>query len=131
MFEEFLKEIKGYLPLTIISVDWSEPYFTITGDNWNFVSLTEWRICNTSKIVRGCYDNDIQKFISNLLNQKIVEVTPQSGMPFIDPTFILSNNLRIQFFSSSILEPWKIKLPNGKLYIASPSDEKWGVDLLI
>ena len=131
MFEEFLNELRQALPLKVTMVEWNDPLLTILGKDWNFNAMTEWRCCDNFKLIKACYDNNSSEFISKFVGLDIIGVDCQSGLPVIDPVFIFSNGLKLQFFSTTALEPWKFRLPNDKLFIASPTDENWGINYII
>jgi len=125
MIDNFLNEIKWFLPLKIEVADWKDPILNINGFGWYLNAMTEWRICNSSNLIKGCYDDDSPEYIRNLINLEIVNVNNQLDIPKVDPVFTLSNNLILQIFSTNAIEPWKFRLPNEKIFIASPSDKNW------
>jgi hypothetical protein len=131
MFEKFIYEIREFLPLKITLAEWNDPLLTILGYNWNFNTMTEWRVCDNSKVIKACYDDESSNFIRNLNGLNIIKVNCQSGPPVIDPVFEFSNGLFLQIFSTSAIEPWKFQLPNNKMFIASPTDEKWGISYTV
>lgn len=131
MFEEFIIELKKALPLKVSFSEWSDPLLTILGDGWNFNAMTEWRFCDDRKVLKACYDDDASDYILKIKGLEIIEVGSQSGLPVVDPVFKFSNGIKLQVFSTSAIEPWKFRLPNNKLFVASPTDENWSIDYLL
>ncbi len=131
MFEEFINELKKVLPLKVSFAEWNDPLLTILGEGWNFNAMTEWRFCDNYKVLKACYDDNSGDFITRIVGLDIVAVDCQSGPPVIDPVFTFSDGMKLQIFSTNAIEPWKFRLPNNQLFVASPTDDKWGIDYLI
>ncbi len=118
------KTINSYVPLSIISVEWSYPALNISGPNWIFNINCAWRITDNQKLVCGCEDPDASEVLKNLIDQEIIEILSQSTSLSIDPILVLSNNYKLEVFSTTYLEPWIFELPNKSVFVSSPSDPK-------
>jgi hypothetical protein len=127
-FKDLMNVFKTKLPLDIKEIEWDGISFYMGGTNWNFNSQADWAIINTETMIIGCHDDDIKTFIKEqLLGSEIIDLLPSLDLPSYDPIFVLSNNLKIKFFSTSILEPWTLRIENSDMFVASPSDAEWVV----
>ncbi len=121
MIENMIIETKQYLPLTILEVKWDGTLFQIYGPKWNFTTLSAWRISTNSKIVLGCYDEKSEKLIDYLKNLEIVDIDFQNNLLKIDPVFVLSNDQKIEIFSTDTYEPWTFRVDELGFFSATPS----------
>jgi hypothetical protein len=127
MLKLFIEDLKKQLPLKIEVANWDETLLHIRGENWSFNGLTEWRIVDSKRMIIGCYDGGSEDMISRIIGKEIVDVdTCGSAFIKIDPVFVFSDGSALELFSTGALEPWKMTLPNGRIYIASPTDKNWG-----
>jgi len=95
------------------------------GIKWNYNFLGDW-VANGEVMIIGCHDDNINAFINEqIVEKEIIDVQPSLDLPSYDPIFILSNNIQLKFFSTSIIEPWTFKFGDGDMFVASPSDAKW------
>lgn len=119
-----INEIKKKLPLKITEISWDGAIFQMHGLGWNFVSLSSWRIVNHSKMILGCYDDNSKRLIENLKDVEIVDVGLQETILKIDPSFYLSNEYRIEIFSTDTFEPWTFSMDGLGFYSATPNESK-------
>lgn len=125
-FENLINVFKTKRPLDIKTIEWNGVSFYMGGTNWHFNSQADWAVVNTETFIIGCHDDDIQAFINEqLLGAEIIDLLPSLDLPSYDPIFVLSNNLKIKFFSTSFLEPWTLIMENSDMFVASPGDAKW------
>ena len=126
-FKNFIDQLKTILPLRITEVEWDGTMFYMGGIKWNYNSLADWGVVNNDVMIIGCHDDNINAFINEeVLGKEIIDLQPSLDFPSYDPIFVLSNNIKIKFFSTSIIEPWTLKFDNY-MFVASPSDTKWVV----
>ncbi|MGE4574773.1 MULTISPECIES: hypothetical protein [Parachlamydia] len=117
-----LIQVKRYLPLKILKIEWNGTTFHMHGSSWGFSSLSSWRISAEKKIVFGCFDKDSTSLIANFENMEIKEIGFQNESLKIDPVFFLSNGQKIEIFSTDTYEPWIFHLDQLGTYVATPSE---------
>lgn len=122
MIEEMMIEVKQYLPLKISEVQWDGTIFQIFGSKWSFTTLSAWRISTKNKVVFGCFDNNSLQLINSLKDVEILDITFQTELLKIDPVFILSNEQRIEIFSTDTYEPWTFRVDELGFFSATPSE---------
>ena len=122
MIEKMISKVNQYLPLKICGVEWDTAQFLLNGPGWNFASLCAWRITFKNHIVLGSYDPDSEQKIAKLKNLEIIEIIYQENLLKVDPVFILSNEQRIEFFSTDTFEPWTFGIENVFFYNATRSE---------
>src|ERR1700733_5261445 len=122
MIEKMIMQIKQYLPLRISEVNWDGTIFQIHGPNWNFTTLSAWRISSVDKINYGCFDKDSIQLVSSLQNTEIRDITFQSDSLKVDPVFLLSNGQKIEIFSTDTFEPWTFRVDELRVFIPTPSE---------
>jgi hypothetical protein len=124
MIEEMMKQIKEHLPLKISAVKWNNAEFHMHGPTWNFTTLSAWRITTKHKMQYGCYDQNSEELISQLIDLEIVDIGIQTDSLKIDPVFIFCNNQKIEIFSTDIYEPWILQIDGIGFFSATPSEPK-------
>jgi len=122
MIEGMIEKVKHYLPLKILEVYCDKARFNMYGTGWSFYTLSVWRICTNDKMILGCFDEDSSQIVNILKNIEILDITFQSDSLKIDPVFILSNNQRMEIFSTDTYEPWVFNLDDVAIYVATPSE---------
>lgn len=121
MITKIINDLSNFLPLSMDSIEWSDPTLILIGKNWSFSTVSSWRIIKNNKLIAGCYDEDALKIIKELSKSKVVSVEIQSNHISIDPVFIFSNGYKLEIFSTTFLEPWTFDFSSGTVYVASPS----------
>ena len=122
MIENMIIQIKQYLPLKISDVIWDGTVFQMYGSTWNFTTLSAWRISTNDKMIFGCFDKDSTQLISFLKTVKILDINIQTNLLKIDPVFILSNDQKIEIFSTDAYEPWTFQIGELGVFTATPSE---------
>ncbi|PJD94822.1 MAG: hypothetical protein CK425_10555 [Parachlamydia sp.] len=122
MIETMITKTKKYLPLKITEIAWDGTIFQLYGSNWNFTTLSAWRISTKNQMIFGCYDSDSTSSTHFLKNLKIIDIEIQDALLKIDPVFILSNDQRIEIFSTDTFEPWTFYIDGLEMFIATPSE---------
>ncbi|WP_068469990.1 hypothetical protein [Candidatus Protochlamydia phocaeensis] len=122
MIEKMLIQVQQYLPLKILNITWDGTVFQIYNDNWNFTTLSSWRISTKNKLILGCFDERAEQSIDYLKGMEIVGIEAQTSYLKIDPVFILSNEQRLEIFSTDTYEPWTFCVNNLGFYIATPGE---------
>lgn len=129
MTERMIKKVSPHLPLKILQATWDGAILHLYGSGWGFSTLSAWRISTNEKLVLGCYDDGSKEEMSILLKDlEIVEIQAQETLLRIDPVFVLSNQHKIEIFSTDTYEPWTFGV-NGLgldigMYVASPQEPK-------
>ena len=125
-FKNLIEAFKIKLPLRINEVEWDGTSFYMGGIKWNYNSLADWAVVDNAVMMIGCHDDNIEGFINEqIIGKEIIDLLPSLDMPSYDPIFVLSNEIKIKFFSTSIIEPWTLKFDDNSMFIASPSDARW------
>ena len=120
-----METLRSRFPLHVDKVEWDGTLFYMGGIDWHFNAFSNWAIVTDETMVIGCDDHEIDSFISTHITEKeIIDLQPSLDIPSYDPIFVLSNKIKIKFFSTLILEPWTFKI-GGMQFIASPSDAEW------
>ncbi|MBA3721677.1 MAG: hypothetical protein H0W88_04680 [Parachlamydiaceae bacterium] len=121
MIEKMIAQIKKYLPLKIAEIVWDGTIFQMYGTNWNFTTLSAWRISTKDYIEIGCFDKNSIDLVNELKELTISEISLQDERLKIDPVFHLSNGQKIEIFSTDTYEPWTFKVNDLDLFVATPS----------
>lgn len=108
-----------HLPLKIREASWDEETLLIKGTDWTFTTKSAWRIIDKKSIVTACDDGNVFKRLNDLRRLEIIDLRSQGSTLLIDPVFGLSNQTWLEVFSIESLEPWTLKLPNGKLFLGN------------
>lgn len=116
-----IKIIKPYLPIEITEVIWDGTIFQMIGKDWNFTTLSSWRLITNNTMTLGCFDNNSEEIIKILTGLQIIGIDFQNKMR-IDPVFLLSNGAKIEIFSTDTYEPWTFQVKDSGLFIASPAE---------
>ena len=125
-FKNLMDAIKSKFPLRIDSVEWDGTNYYMGGIKWSFSALADWVAVNDQAMIIGCHDDKVKAFIiEELIGKEIVDLQPSLDLPSYDPIFVLSNKIKIKFFSTSIIEPWTLRFDDDKFFAASPSDAEW------
>lgn len=121
MIEKMITIIKPYLPVEISEVIWDDTVFQMIGDDWSFTTLSAWRMIANNKMALGCFDKNSEDIIKILTGLQIIDLDFQNRME-IDPIFLLSNNLKIEIFSTDTYEPWTFRVKDSGLFTATPAE---------
>lgn len=125
-FKNLMDTIRNKLPLRIDQVKWDGTSYYMGGIKWNYNSLADWVVVNSEIMIIGCHDDKIEAFINEeIIGKEIIDLQPSFDLPSYDPIFVLSNKIKIKFFSTSIIEPWTFRFDENKMFVASPSDDGW------
>ena len=116
MIERMIISTKKFLPLKISTINWNGTQFHMYSEKWAFYSLSSWRITRNNKINFGCDDNNSVDLIKMINNQEIIDIEIQDNLLKIDPVFILSNDSKLEFFSTDTYEPWTFFIKNCGFY---------------
>lgn len=122
MIESMITEVRQILPLKLSEVLWDGTIFHIYGANWSFVTLSAWRVSTTNKIIFGCYDENSISLVNSLKNLEIVDIDFQTVSLPVDPIFILSNEQKIEIFSTDTYEPWTFNINGIGFFSATPNE---------
>ncbi|HEX3799737.1 MAG TPA: hypothetical protein VH413_13660 [Verrucomicrobiae bacterium] len=120
----WLNHIVSACPLKIEHVQWHDPQLTIGGSSWGFNTIVPWRLIDAKKMIVGSDDEGFENAIKTLVGIQIIDCTTHERCKN-DPCFVLSNGHQLEFFSTTTLEPWTMKLPKPPILVASPGDPKW------
>lgn len=122
MIEKMLVNAENYLPLKIEFSQWNDVNFNIHGSDWGFNTLSAWRITKDGKIIYGSNDKSDDDFIDILTGVSIISIYSQNLLFKVDPVFILSNEQKLEIFSTDTYEPWTFSLQETCYYCACPSE---------
>ena len=117
MMNNLINVLVSLLPLMVKQVSWDGDTLTIAGDGWSFSTLSAWRISNSESVQFGCWDKDIDESVKGLSGLNIIAVKIQGSTITVDPIFELSDGRILEVFATDTVEPWVIKLPDGKVYV--------------
>jgi len=121
MIEKMIFKVKQCLPLKISTITWDGTVLNMYSENWSFTTLSAWRISAGDKVIYGCYDQDSAKLIEAIGDSQIIDIFTQEDKLKIDPVFLLSNNYRLEIFSTDTFEPWVFKSNSG-FFVATPGE---------
>ncbi len=119
--ESLIDMAKKHLPLVIERVYWDGTMLNLSGYNWHFNSLSDWRLVKNSKLALGSSDQDTTVETLSLMGISVIDITIQSRLVGVDPVFILSNNQILEIFSTDTYEPWTFSIDDEQMYCASPA----------
>lgn len=122
MIENMVLKIKKELPLKITNANWDGTSFQMYGVDWTFNTLSAWRIVNLDRVLVGCYDKDSNEYILSLKDIDIIDILMQENTLKIDPVFVLSNDQKLEIFSTDTFEPWTFGLHDKIIFVPTPSD---------
>ena len=123
MIENMLVVANSQMPLKIEEALWDGTVFQINGGEfWSFVTLGAWRLSSLESVICGCYDLNSHDVVKTLIGQSVVKIEMQEKLLRIDPTFILSNGLRLEIFSTDTYESWTFRVNGSGLYIGTPGE---------
>ena len=115
---EVVNEIKPYLPLKIQDIQWDGTTLNMYDFNWNFSTMSAWRLKKNNQLICGCYDKDSQELIKKLKGLQIIDFIFTDNT-LIDPVFIFLNDLRLEIFSTDTYEPWVLYIDKLGSFTAS------------
>jgi hypothetical protein len=122
MIENMLSVANSHMPLKIEETLWNGATFQMYGEGWSFATLSAWRLSTSENVICGCYDQHSEGAVKALVEQSILKIEMQESLLRIDPVFILSNDLRLEIFSTDTFEPWTFEVNGSGLYIATPGE---------
>jgi hypothetical protein len=124
-FKDLIEMLRSRFPLHIDKVEWDGTLYYMGGIDWHFNAFSYWAVVTDEIMVIGCHDNEIDSFINTHIREKeIIDLQPSLDLPSYDPIFVLSNKIKIKFFSTLIVDPWTLKFGDNH-FVASPSDDEW------
>jgi hypothetical protein len=109
--EQLFININKYLPLKVTFCEIEDYFISIGSIDWNFYSDSNWRILINNKIAYSDDNFDVQSIKELLFRNDIVSITPLTKAN-LDPVFEFKNSIKLEIFSKSNTEPWKISLPD-------------------
>lgn len=121
MIEIMINEVPEHLPLKISTITWDGTSLQVYGEGWSLNTLSAWRLSVLRKMICGCYDSKASECIQNLVGETIVAVEIQDNFLRIDPVFVLSNEMRLEIFSTDTFEPWTFNIDKVGFYVPTPS----------
>lgn len=124
IIDDLIVSLRDQFPLFISDFYCDDLRIGISGENWNFIAMSPWRIVDNEKIIMGCHEKDPIKIGSQIIGESIVGCDALSKSPSLDPRLVLSNGWRVEVFSADTFEPWVFKLPKGFIFIGSGSEER-------
>ena len=115
-------EITDFLPLMIDKIVDEGSVLKLQGKDWQFSVNSAWRVIhqNENSDFFGRGEPHGKKDLSVLKNSSIQSVQIQTERFPIDPVFFFSNNYRLEVFSASSHDSWKLQLPQGKVILSIP-----------
>lgn len=117
------QELERSLPLLIERVGWESEVLSLGGPGWSFRILGSWRLCENGIIRVGSDDKKARDVLESCVGASLLNAGGSESAETIDPSFYLSNGLKLEVFSSSVGETWTMRLPSTDLYfVAEPSD---------
>lgn len=116
------QEVARCLPLKVKAIDWQDPVLVVSGDGWNLTCSCAWRLSANGAVQYGCWDKEAGARILDLIGMEFVGVEHQAPAVPVDLAFLLSDGARLELFSTETIEPWVLRLPTKKVFVASPSD---------
>jgi hypothetical protein len=102
---EIVNKIKLYLPLRIQNASWDDTILNLNGTDWNFTTMSAWRLKENNCMICGCFDENSIEFIEKLKGFQIEDCT-FTDASLIDPIFLISNGLHLEVFATDTYEPW-------------------------
>ena len=117
----FLTAIAPHLPLVITRAEFTDPSFCVGGDSWSLGTLSAWRVVSEHTLLFGCEYGDAADLTKALIGKSIVDASAQGQALACDPAFTLDDGSTLEVFSCHYLEPWTVHLPDGSIFVSSPS----------
>ncbi|MEI8366369.1 MAG: hypothetical protein WCF65_08110 [Parachlamydiaceae bacterium] len=106
---EIVNKIKSHLPLRIHSIQWDGTILNMYGPDWNFTTMSAWRLKKNNRVTCGCFDKNSIELIKNINELQIVDFTFTDDS-LIDPIFLLSNGSHLEVFATDTYEPWTLHI---------------------
>ncbi|WP_144076980.1 hypothetical protein [Salinicola socius] len=116
---DFMNLVVSFAPLHIKNVEWDGDFLVISGDNWKFVTNSVWRISQGKELLFACWDDQVDTTIEELIGLSVVSMSWVNNDQPIDPSFILSDDRRLDVFCSYSSEPWVMDLPDNSVYVGN------------
>lgn len=117
MIKALIKVIVELFPLNINNASFDGDTLTLSGESWNFSTLSAWRVLNGNEIEFACWDKNIEEQVSALNGLSIVGTQTQGAIVGTDPVFELSDGRYIEIFSTDTDEPWVMTLPSDTVFV--------------
>jgi len=117
LIDNMIQSLSSLYPLLIKQCSWDEDALTLVGADWNFNTLSAWRIAYEEKIQFACWDKEISDRLKELEGLSIVSLMAQGQYVQEDPVFELSDGRYLEIFSTDTVEPWAFQIPGGKIYV--------------
>lgn len=118
MSENFFDDVHARCPLRIREVSWDEVTLTVAGDGWSFSTVGAWRVSEGSLLKFGCWDENVDVQVLELVGLSILSVVQQGFSIAVDPCFELSDGSRLEVFSTDTFEPWTMSFRDGPIYVS-------------
>lgn len=108
---DLIEQINNESPLVIDHASFKSENLSLYGDNWSFNTTSAWRILTDEVICLGCFDNDAEDEIGELLIGKtIVSCRFSNDQKRLDLKLLLNTDEVIEVFSTFAYENWVLEV---------------------
>jgi hypothetical protein len=121
MIEELRAHAAAYLPLRVVTAEWSNDALVLAGNEWSATVSCPWRVSHLGVLVFSWDSKDAADRVWDLIGQDVVDVVAQSSVSPADPAVVFSGGLALEVFSDIAIDPWVMRFP-GMTFVGSPAD---------
>lgn len=118
MIDLIADALRSARPLRIDEVDYSDPSLTLTGDSWSLNLTCPWRVRRAQNLWFSWSSENIQDLVWDLVGYEMESVRANTGNG--DPIFGLSDDVELDVFADTDLDPWILHLPT-RIFVGSAS----------
>jgi hypothetical protein len=121
VIEQLRAHATAYLPLRVVTAEWSNDALVLTGDGWSATVNCPWRVSRLGVMVFSWDSKDAADLVWDLIGHDVVDVVAQSSVSPADPAVVFSGGLALEVFSDTAIDPWVMGFP-GMTFVGSPTD---------
>ncbi|MBI9036258.1 MAG: hypothetical protein JEZ03_17495 [Bacteroidales bacterium] len=109
--KKLFENIRDYLPLKVEFLEIEEYYISFGAKDWNFYSDSNWRLLKGKNVIMSDDNFDLESFRKIIFSEIIQNIIPLTN-DMIEPVFNIGNIYKLEIFSKTESEPWKLSLPD-------------------
>jgi hypothetical protein len=115
------RSARPFLPLRIDAITWDGFRLNASGPGWGFETMSPWRLVSSDRMIQGSEAAKDEAVLGTLVGDFVEAL--ETGVPDLDPVFVLRSGIHLQVFSVHPLEPWTFVTPDGEFHFGRPSGD--------
>jgi hypothetical protein len=111
MSTSFIEIVEAALPLQVEDVEYQDPSFVLSGQEWSLSLECPWRMRNESgQLWFSWSSTNTSDLVLPLTGRLISSISPNISTGDLACTF--SDGTRLEVFADTDLDPWVLRIPN-------------------